>query len=358
MTNNIVELKDLHTKSLLTTKSFNGMAVDENGIRIHKHIILTAAVNNPPTTEEEVVDWLREMVGAVNMNILSGPVACTSNVVGNEGITGTVIIDTSHIAMHMWNGVSPAIIELDIFSCKDYEVSVPIQFLKRYDLQAINFRCVDRTNKFEDLKLYVVYRTTNMVNNKIYIGVHSCYNMNYDYLGSGIHLKSAIKKYGRENFSHEVLHVFTNEDDAYAKEAELVDEEFVARKDTYNKVVGGVRPQNRLSDREYHRNKRWVNNGVESKVVLVEDLPHALLAGWQLGKTPKKPRNSDRAMSLEQRNLRAKKWVFLSPQSVKTEIFNLAEFCSQNDLSVYGMYDVYSGKQLTHRGWTKYNGKD
>lgn len=53
-----------------------------------------------------------------------------------------------------------------------------------------------------------IYLTTNLVNGKIYIGQHEFTgNLSVDnnYLGSGVYLKRAIKKYGRENFKREIL---------------------------------------------------------------------------------------------------------------------------------------------------------
>lgn len=90
-------------------------------------------------------------------------------------------------------------------------------------------------------KIYTVYKTTNLENGHFYIGVHKTANPNDSYLGSGLVIKKAIKEYGRPCFVKEVLFVFDNAIDAYAKERELVDAEFIARRDTYNIAEGGLR---------------------------------------------------------------------------------------------------------------------
>ena len=87
---------------------------------------------------------------------------------------------------------------------------------------------------------FYLYQITNLVNNKIYIGVHSTKDMNDGYMGSGINIQSAIKKYGINNFKKDILYTFDNADDMYAKEKELVTEEFLLQKDTYNLRIGGT----------------------------------------------------------------------------------------------------------------------
>lgn len=86
---------------------------------------------------------------------------------------------------------------------------------------------------------YTIYKTTNTVNNKIYIGKHQTENINDSYLGSGVSLEMAVKKYGKESFVKEILYVFDNEEEMNSKEKELVTEEFIKRKDNYNKSLGG-----------------------------------------------------------------------------------------------------------------------
>jgi group I intron endonuclease len=86
---------------------------------------------------------------------------------------------------------------------------------------------------------YIIYKITNIVNNKIYIGKHQTKNINDNYYGSGIALEKAIKKYGKHNFTKDILFIFDNEDDMNTKEKEIVTEEFIATNKTYNMGVGG-----------------------------------------------------------------------------------------------------------------------
>ena len=87
-----------------------------------------------------------------------------------------------------------------------------------------------------------VYRTINKTNNKEYIGVHTTDKLNDNYFGSGKLISRAVRKYGNENFKQEILKFFKSEEDAYEYEKKIVNESYVARKDTYNLVPGGSSP--------------------------------------------------------------------------------------------------------------------
>ena len=86
---------------------------------------------------------------------------------------------------------------------------------------------------------YTVYKITNKINGKIYIGKHKTKNLCDGYMGSGKRLKDSIKSHGIENFSKEILFNFDNEEEMNFKEAEIVTEEFCLREDTYNMCPGG-----------------------------------------------------------------------------------------------------------------------
>ena len=87
--------------------------------------------------------------------------------------------------------------------------------------------------------LHTIYKITNRLNGKIYIGKHSTNDINDNYMGSGKYIKKAIIKYGVENFIKEVLFIFNDEKEAYDMEKQIVNENFIKRIDVYNAIVGG-----------------------------------------------------------------------------------------------------------------------
>lgn len=86
---------------------------------------------------------------------------------------------------------------------------------------------------------YGIYKITNKVNGKMYIGQHTTDSLDDGYLGSGVWLKNAVKKYGKEAFTKEWLEFAENADDLNYLEQLYVDEEWCARPDVYNLIIGG-----------------------------------------------------------------------------------------------------------------------
>lgn len=86
---------------------------------------------------------------------------------------------------------------------------------------------------------YFLYMTMNLINGKYYIGVHKTNDINDGYLGSGLLLNKAIKKYGRENFKRYILNTYNSLNDAFKDEKEFITEELAKSKQCYNVAAGG-----------------------------------------------------------------------------------------------------------------------
>lgn len=86
---------------------------------------------------------------------------------------------------------------------------------------------------------YYLYEIRNNLNGKIYVGVHKTKDLNDGYMGSGKVIQSAINKHGIENFTKVILEQFDDSVAMYAREKEVVTEEFLARDDVYNLRRGG-----------------------------------------------------------------------------------------------------------------------
>ena len=89
------------------------------------------------------------------------------------------------------------------------------------------------------MKYHFLYETTNSVNGKVYRGKHSTVNLTDGYLGSGVAFSSAVKKYGREVFTRQIVEWFPDEISLNLAEHEWITPEFVKLKTNYNLVPGG-----------------------------------------------------------------------------------------------------------------------
>ena len=88
----------------------------------HKHLIVRADIGWCPQEEDlnKISDWIRSLIKEIDMNLLSGPYTMYVNEKGNKGMTSVAIIETSHIALHIWDEANPGLMQLDVYSCADF----------------------------------------------------------------------------------------------------------------------------------------------------------------------------------------------------------------------------------------------
>lgn len=90
--------------------------------------------------------------------------------------------------------------------------------------------------------VYYLYKIVNRVNNNFYIGRRAYAGVdvsNDNYFGSGLRLKAAIQKYGKENFTKEIIQIFDSEEELITAEKNIVNEALISRSDCYNLAIGG-----------------------------------------------------------------------------------------------------------------------
>ena len=107
---------------------------------------------------------------------------------------------------------------------------------------------------------YTIYKITNKINNKIYIGKHKTTDLNDEYMGSGKLIRSAIEKYGVDNFKKDILFIFDNEEEMNNKESELVTPEFIREDTNYNICVGGSGGFSYINEFVWTKEKRQEHN--------------------------------------------------------------------------------------------------
>jgi len=91
----------------------------------------------------------------------------------------------------------------------------------------------------KEKKYHFIYKTTNLISGRYYIGMHSTVSLEDGYIGSGNRLILAIRKHGKENFKREILEFFETRKELRKREAEIVTLEEIAKKECMNMRVGG-----------------------------------------------------------------------------------------------------------------------
>lgn len=110
----------------------------------HKHLIVQARVAKPPRDTDYIEQWIKELVDAIGMKIARGPIAFYSEMEGNVGLTCVAIIETSHIALHVFEDEEPALLEFDAYSCSSLDVQQVLQFLDEFEPMEVSYMFLDR----------------------------------------------------------------------------------------------------------------------------------------------------------------------------------------------------------------------
>lgn len=117
----------------------------------HKHLLVRAEVNSPPQRDFDLRTEIESLVKHIDMKILAGPMTAWCPVEGNVGWSGTVIIETSSITFHSWTEAHYPVIQLDVYSCKDFEIDTVLMWLHQFDPERIDYKFLDREAGFQEI---------------------------------------------------------------------------------------------------------------------------------------------------------------------------------------------------------------
>ena len=99
---------------------------------LHNHVLINGYTLLPPTDEKQTIAWMQQLVDSIGMKTIQGPFASYVTKEGNRGLTAIVMIETSHIAMHVWDETDPAFMQFDLYTCSTLPVEKVIQNLESH----------------------------------------------------------------------------------------------------------------------------------------------------------------------------------------------------------------------------------
>ncbi len=120
----------------------------------HLHLLVKGYIKSPPQTEKVLNIWFTQLVNNVGMKVVAGPTSVYVNEPGNEGITGTVTLATSHASIHVWDKQNPAMFQFDLYSCSDFKPNDVLNHINDwFGLESAYWSFIDRNhNEFFELK--------------------------------------------------------------------------------------------------------------------------------------------------------------------------------------------------------------
>lgn len=122
----------------------------------HLHLLINAKISDPPGPNdcETINEFMRGMVEHVRMKVMLQPASAWCDEPGNQGITSTVILTTSHCAMHIWNlpEPEPSVMQFDLYSCAPFDVMEVLDYITRhFKVLNASYKFLDRESGFTEI---------------------------------------------------------------------------------------------------------------------------------------------------------------------------------------------------------------
>jgi S-adenosylmethionine/arginine decarboxylase-like enzyme len=96
---------------------------------IHKHLLIKATIGKPITDPFLAKRMLKDLVARLGMKPVTEPQVAYVKDEGNEGLTGSINLATSHIAFHVWD--KKKLLMMDVYSCCDFSTDKVLAFIMK-----------------------------------------------------------------------------------------------------------------------------------------------------------------------------------------------------------------------------------
>lgn len=120
--------------------------MQENFVPFHQHLLMKVWLKNPPKEVNVLNAWFVDLVHKVKMEVVAGPTSVYVDYPGNEGLTGTVTLATSHASIHIWDQKEPPMAQFDIYSCKSFSLADVLGQFSNWGLIRAEWTMIDRNN--------------------------------------------------------------------------------------------------------------------------------------------------------------------------------------------------------------------
>ncbi len=138
----------------------------------HKHLLIAVDCRYPPKDSEHAELFLSFLIKQVDMaiakdpSLMKNPHGYYCNLPGNEGVTATGILETSHCAIHSWNTESPAKLQVDLYSCREFDVAQIIDLVNSFNILKGSYMVIDRDTELKVIEQGILGLNGDIVKEK------------------------------------------------------------------------------------------------------------------------------------------------------------------------------------------------
>jgi S-adenosylmethionine/arginine decarboxylase-like enzyme len=120
--------------------------MQEEFVPYHQHLLMKIWVQTPPKRVSDLNQWFIQLVHKVRMEVVAGPTSVYIDAPGNEGLTGTVTLATSHASIHIWDRNDPPMVQFDIYSCKSFGLDDVLEQFQPWGIIKAEWVMIDRNS--------------------------------------------------------------------------------------------------------------------------------------------------------------------------------------------------------------------